>query len=40
MIDKFICIGLILSVSITTIEKHFSTIKIIKTIVIYKLNGQ
>jgi len=40
MIDIFIYIGLILSVSITIIEKTFSTIKIIKTIVINKLNGQ
>jgi len=40
MIEKFICIGLILRVSITTIKKSFSTIKIIKTIVIDKLDGQ
>jgi len=36
MIDRFICIGLILPVSITTIEKTISTIKIMKTIVIDK----
>jgi len=40
MIDRFIYIGLILLVSITIIEKTFLTIKIIKTIVINKLNGQ
>jgi hypothetical protein len=40
MIDRFICIGLILPVSIITIEKIISTIKIIMTIVIDKLNRQ
>jgi len=40
MIDGFICIVLILPVSITTIEKTISIIKVIKTIVIDKLNGQ
>ena len=40
IIDKFICIGLILSASITTIEKTISTITIIKTIVIDRLNRQ
>jgi len=40
MVDRFICIGLILPVSITTIEKTISTIKVIKTIVIDKLNRQ
>jgi len=39
MIYRFIYIGLILPVSITIIEKTFSTVKIIKTIVINKLNG-
>jgi len=40
MIDLFIYIGLMLPVSITIIEITFSTINIIKTIVINKLNGQ
>ena len=40
MINRSIYIGLILPVSITIIEKTFSTIKIIKIIVINKLNGQ
>jgi len=40
VIDQFICIYLILSVSITVVEKTFLTIKIIKTIIINKLNGQ
>jgi len=40
MIGRLICVGLILLVSITTKEKPFSTIKIIKTIIIDKLNGQ
>jgi len=39
MINRFIYIGLELSVSITTVEKTFPTIKIIKTIVINILNG-
>jgi len=40
MIDRFICISLVLFVSITIIEKKISTIKIINTIVIDILNGQ
>jgi len=40
MIDKFICISLALLVSITIVEKTFSTIKIIKTTVVTILNGQ
>ena len=40
MIDRFICNGLVFSIAITTIEKTFLTIKIIKTIVINILNGQ
>ena len=39
IIDKFICNGLVFSVTITTIEKTFLTIKIIKTIIINILNG-
>jgi len=39
MVDRFIWIGLELPVSIITIEKTFSTIKIIKTIVVNILNG-
>jgi len=34
MIDRFIYNGLVFSAAITTIEKTFLTIKIIKTIVI------
>jgi len=40
MIDRFICVGLAQPVSIIIIEKTFSTIKIINTIVIDILNGQ
>jgi len=40
MIDRFIYNGLVFSVAITSIEKSFLTIKIIKTTIINILNGQ
>jgi len=40
MIDRFIYNSLVFSVAMTTIEKTFLTIKIIKTVVINILNGQ